>query len=117
MSTVTPLRTVQDLLTDELLNSSSNETVEILEFIKKNGVPLTDHQVRAVFMLNELELGDIADFALSVRPLLTSTKKYFEIVNKLTLADRIKGNAKLSSILKANANPANAVNQKGADGK
>ncbi|MOA69346.1 hypothetical protein D3C78_1974790 [compost metagenome] len=40
---------------------------------------------------------------------MTPTSKLFKLIDKLTLADRIKGNAKLSNLLKANANPANSV--------
>jgi hypothetical protein len=106
--------TVQDLMISDLLeeddDSQGNETVEILEFMKQNGVPLTDYQAMGMFILHESGLSDIANYVLQIRPEMTPIKKYFTTIDKLTLADRIKGNAKLSNILKANANPANATN-------
>jgi hypothetical protein len=97
---------VQELMIKDLMeedtDKNENELLELLEFTKENGVPLTDHQVRAMFLLNEFEMSDIAIFANSIRPQLTPTKKFFTLINKLTLADRIKGNAKLDKLLKAN---------------
>ncbi|PAE86656.1 hypothetical protein CHH59_21475 [Shouchella clausii] len=99
---------IKDLFDEEESQPQQNETLEILEFMKTNGVPLTSDQVKASFILKENGLSDIADFAVRAKPAVTPYKRFFELVNKLTMADRIKGNAKLSSILKANANPANA---------
>lgn len=96
---------VQDYLTKNLMedidDSQNNDMLDLLEFTKNNGVPLTDSQVKGMFLLNELGMSDIANFALSIRPELTPTKKYFKLVDKITLADRIKGNAKLSNLMKA----------------
>lgn len=102
-------KTVQEVMIEELLESSDdNEMIQVLEFIRKNGVPLTQDQAIASFMLSEYELDDIPVFVQSIRSQMTPTTKYFKMTDKLTLADRIKGNAKLSNLLKANANPANA---------
>jgi hypothetical protein len=107
------MQTVQDLMIKDLLevheDEKQNETVEILEFFRQNGTPLTSDQVSAFLLLNEFGLGDIANYANNIRPMMTTERHYFRAIDKLTLADRIKGNAKLSSILKANANPANAL--------
>lgn len=100
---------VQDLLTKELLESSNdeNEMLQLLTFLKDNGVPITNEQASAIYMLQEFGVGDLTSYVLNIRQHMTPTKKYYDLVNKLTLADRIKGNAKLSGILKANANPNN----------
>jgi hypothetical protein len=104
--------TVQDLIQKELLteNSDDNETLQIMEFMRDNGVPITNFQASGMFLLRENGIEDLANYVMNVRQHMTPTKKFFELVSKLTLADRIKGNAKLSGILKANANPANALN-------
>lgn len=106
------MQSVQDILISDLLEvnqEDSNETVQLLEFMKNNGVPLTESQVSAFFLLRENGLDDIADFAFSMRKAVTPKSVFFDLVSKLTLADRIKGNAKLSHLLKASANPANGV--------
>lgn len=104
--------TVQDYLQRELMDTSSddNETLQMLEFFKHNGIPLTDHQIAGTFLLNEFGLGDLANYVINARQMAVPTRKYYELINKITLADRIKGNAKLAGILKANANPANGLN-------
>lgn len=94
---------ISELLEDEQENKQQNELLELLHFTKQNGVPLKDEQVRAMFYLNEMGLGDLAQFANAVRPELTPTKKFFKLIDKITLADRIKGNVKLSNLLKAQA--------------
>jgi hypothetical protein len=99
----------KDLFEDEA-EETENDLLELLEFTRKYGVPLTDEQTKAFFLLNEFGLGDIAHYANAMRPHLTSTKQYFKLVDKITLADRIKGNAKLSNLLKANVpNPNNTI--------
>jgi len=103
----------QDILMNELFEQEEeqqkeqNETLEILEFMKHNGSSITSDQLKAMLILNEFDLKDLASLPVKAKPLVTPVKKYFDLIGKLTLADRIKGNAKLSSILKANANPAN----------
>lgn len=92
----------QDLMEEDQAPKEPNEMLELLVFYRDNGVPLTEEQVKAMFLLNEHGLGDIAIFANSARPQLTKPKKFMELINKITLADRIKGNAKLSNLLKAN---------------
>ena len=105
--------TVQDLISQDMFEkgeNNNNEMLEILEFTKSNGTPLTQDQVKAWFLLNESGLQDIALFANAVRPQLTPMKKIFEMVNKITMADRIKGTAKLDKILKAQvASPTQAM--------
>lgn len=106
------MKTVQDLMIKDLLEDDKeekqNETLELLNFFKESGVPLTQNQIVASILLNENGLGEFADYAFNLRKHVTPTKKYYKLIDKLTLANRIKGNAKLSTILKANANPANA---------
>lgn len=106
------MKTVQDFMISDLLeveDSGSNETVELLTFLRENSVPMTKHQLQAIFMLQENGLEDIANFAYNAKRVVTPSRMFFDMVSKLTLADRIKGNAKLSHLLKANANPAGSM--------
>lgn len=102
--------TVQDFLINDLLEiddgNGKNETVELMEFIRDNSVSMSEKQVSAFFLLRENGLDDIANFAYNARKTVTPYRRFLEVINKLTLADRIKGNAKLSHLLKASANPA-----------
>lgn len=107
-------KTVQDLLTGDLLqvvedDAGKNETVEVLEFMRDNSVPLTENQFIGLLMLQENGLTDVANLAFNGRRLVAPKRTYFDLISKLTLADRIRGNAKLSHLLKANANPANGA--------
>lgn len=105
MSVIDKSINVQDLINQDIFEdmgkNSDNDLLEILQFTLNNGVPLKQDQVKAWFLLNELGLEDIALFANAVRPQMTPTKKIFDMVSKITLADRIRGNAKLSNLLKA----------------
>lgn len=96
---------VQDYMMKDLFEedneNTGNELLELLEFTKLNGVPLTDDQVKASFLLSEMGMKDIANYAIAIRSELTPTKKFFKLIDKITLADRIKGNAKLSNLIKA----------------
>ena len=107
-------KTVQDLLTGDLLqvvedDAGKNETVEVLEFMRDNSVPLTENQFIGLLMLQENGLTDVANLAFNGRRLVAPKRTYFDLISKLTLADRIRGNARLSHLLKANANPANGA--------
>jgi flagellar biosynthesis/type III secretory pathway chaperone len=102
---------VQDYMIKELLqeDNAGNEMVEILDFMRFNGVPITADQARAMFILKQNGIEDLSNYVFNIRQHMTPTRKFFDLINKITLADRIKGNAKLSNILKANANPANGA--------
>lgn len=106
--------TVQDFMTKDLfeddIEEKKNELLELLDFTRLHGVPLTDHQVRAFMILKENGLDDLANYANGVRPMVTPTSKYMKLIDKLTLADRIKGNAKLGKLLENQNNPAGGVN-------
>lgn len=103
-------KTVQDFMIKDLLEvdvqESSNETLQLLEFVRDSSVALTENQVKAFFLLKENGLDDIANFAYNAKRTVTPFKRFMDLISKLTLADRIRGNAKLSHLLKASANPA-----------
>ncbi|HHP5741496.1 TPA: hypothetical protein ACSC8Z_005799 [Bacillus paranthracis] len=87
----------------------NNEMLELLYFMQQNGVPLKNEQVEAMFLMQEMGVGDIAKFMVDMKPKVTPFQRFFELINKITLADRIKGNAKLSGLIKAQVASANGV--------
>lgn len=96
---------VQDFLDRELFVEDtecvSGEMESLLKFIKINAVPLTSEQVKCIFLLREFGMSDISDYVNGMRSNLASKKDYLSLVNSITLGDRIKGNAKLANIVKA----------------
>ena len=87
----------------------NNEMLELLYFMQQNGVPLRNEQIKAMFLMQEMGVGDIAKFMVDMKPKVTPFQRFFELINKITLADRIKGNAKLSGLIKAQVASANGV--------
>lgn len=100
---------VSDFYEEEDEEVENNEMLELLCFMQQNGVPLKNEQVEAMFLMQEMGVGDIAKFAVDMKPKVTPFQRFFELINKITLADRIKGNAKLSGLIKAQVASANGV--------
>ncbi|HFK1690999.1 hypothetical protein [Bacillus sp. B4-WWTP-NA-D-NA-NA] len=104
---------VQETMIEEFYEDeeevNNNEMLELLHFMQQNGVPLKSEQVQAMFLMREMGVGDIAKFMVDMKPKVTPFQRFFELINKITLADRIKGNAKLSGLIKAQVASANGV--------
>ncbi|MEK3837937.1 hypothetical protein [Paenibacillus sp. FSL R7-0128] len=101
---------VQEFMISELLQvNDDNEMMQVLDFMKQNAVPLSSDQVAGAYLLADAGITDIFPFINASRKLMTPMERVYKMVDKLTLADRIRGNAKLSNLLKANANPANSM--------
>lgn len=100
---------VSDFYEEENEEVENNEMLELLHFMQQNGVPLKNEQVQAMFLMQEMGVGDIAKFMVDMKPKVTPFQRFFELINKITLADRIKGNAKLSGLIKAQVASANGV--------
>ncbi|MGH0590502.1 hypothetical protein ACQVQY_31645 [Bacillus mycoides] len=100
---------VQDVMKEEILeediSNESIETVQLFQYMKENSVPLKSSQMKGILLLNENGCKDIADYIISVKKQSLPLSFYERILKILTMFDRIKGNAKLSHLLKANANP------------
>lgn len=94
--------------------ASSNATLDLFRFMKNESTPLNENQLKALYMLESNGLSDLAHFAIQSRSLVTHNSIYFKTLEKLTLADRIKGNAKLSHLVKSTAtgDPAQGLNPK-----
>lgn len=110
----TKVETVQDFISKDIFEESKpveNDMLQVLDFARNHAVPLTESQVEAFFLLSQFpETQDIPMFMNAVRPQLTPQKTYMDLIGKITLADRIKGTAKLSNLLKAQvANPSGQV--------
>lgn len=107
-------KTAQELFNVHFLEKeemSSNETLDLLQFMKASSTPLSQDQIKAMLLLTENGLGDLVSLVPVFREEVTPTEIYFKTIDKLTLADRIKGNAKLSHLMKSDglANPANSL--------
>ena len=104
---------VQETMIEEFYEDeeevNNNEMLELLYFMQQNGVPLKSEQVKAMFLMREMGVGDTAKFMVDMKPKVTPFQRFFELINKITLADRIKGNAKLSGLIKAQVASANGV--------
>lgn len=100
---------VSDFYEEDKEEVENNEMLELLHFMQQNGVPLKNEQVQAMFLMQEMGVGDIAKFMVDMKPKVTPFQRFFELINKITLADRIKGNAKLSGLVKAQVASANGV--------
>ncbi|MED1652176.1 hypothetical protein [Bacillus pacificus] len=107
----TPVQEVMmsDFYEEDEEDVNNNEMLELLYFMQQNGVPLKNEQVEAMFLMQEMGVGDIAKFMVDMKPKVTPFQRFFELINKITLADRIKGNAKLSGLIKAQVASANGV--------
>ncbi|HHK5616466.1 TPA: hypothetical protein ACQUNC_005437 [Bacillus paranthracis] len=107
----TPVQEVMmsDFYEEDEEDVNNNEMLELLHFMQQNGVPLKNEQVQAMFLMQEMGVGDIAKFMVDMKPKVTPFQRFFELINKITLADRIKGNAKLSGLIKAQVASANGV--------
>ncbi|MED1077689.1 hypothetical protein [Bacillus paranthracis] len=100
---------ISDFYEENNEDVENNEMLELLHFMQQNGVPLKSEQVQAMFLMQEMGVGDIAKFMVDMKPKVTPFQRFFELINKITLADRIKGNAKLSGLVKAQVASANGV--------
>ncbi len=100
---------ISDFYEEDTEEVENNEMLELLNFMQQNGVPLKSEQVQAMFLMQEMGVGDIARFMVDMKPKVTPFQRFFELINKITLADRIKGNAKLSGLIKAQVASANGV--------
>ncbi|MGP4950532.1 MULTISPECIES: hypothetical protein [Bacillus] len=107
----TPVQEVMmsDFYEEDEEDVNNNEMLELLYFMQQNGVPLKNEQVEAMFLMQEMGVGDVAKFMVDMKPKVTPFQRFFELINKITLADRIKGNAKLSGLIKAQVASANGV--------
>lgn len=104
--------TVQDMLQNlfEEDTQDSNETLELMKFIKQEGTPFTTSQIKGMLLLSQYEeTKDLVKPVVQFKQHVTPSKLYFDLIGKLTLADRIKGSAKLSHLMKATSNPAQTL--------
>ena len=107
-------RTAQSLFNSEFLEkkeSNSNETLDLLNFMKNESVHLTQQQLTGMMFLNEMGLTDISETVMKAKAFVTPVEILHKTIDKLTMADRIKGNAKLSHLMKTDGSVANPAKQ------
>lgn len=103
-------KTAQDVYKDDFLEDNtenSNATINVFDFLRREGTPLSHSQMNAMMLLSENGLDDIALKIADNRKYTMTKADYDETLGKMTLADRIKGTAKMSHLVKEGmANPA-----------
>ena len=98
-------KSLQDIMSGDLFASSRGETVETLKFMEGHAVPYTPVQLAGLTFLEFLNRrrGD-GIYSSIVRTVRAHAKDlagpgvFLETIEKLTLADRIKGNVRLNRI-------------------
>ncbi len=98
-------KSLQDIMSGDLFSSSKGETVETLKFMEGHAVPYTPRQLAGITFLDYLNRrrGD-GMYNPIIRTLRAHAKDlagpgvFLETIEKLTLADRIKGNVRLNRI-------------------
>lgn len=106
--------TAQELFNKEFLEDdiqNSNETLDLFRFMRDQSTSLNENQLKGLLLLHEYGLDDLADLVLNSRKMVTNNSLYFKLLDKLTLADRIKGNAKLSHLMKTDGSATNPAGQ------
>lgn len=83
---------------------SEGELMQMMNFLKYNGNPFTAEKIEGIYLLNSFnednEFTDLINYLYNVNSETVPVEIYYNMVNKLTLADRLKGNVKLSNVLK-----------------
>lgn len=100
-------KTLQDIMSGDLFASSKGEMVETLQFIEKHAVPLSQYQVAAMAYLKYLDQKNHTSKMQVFLNIITQHAKdmakpkiFLQVIEALTLADRIKGNVRLNNIFK-----------------
>ena len=103
-------KTLQDIMSGDLFSSNKGEMVETLKFMEGHAVPLTQYQVSAMAYLEYLDKKNKSNImAIFTKTLKQHTKDmakpnvFIDVIEALTLADRIKGNVRLNNIFRGNS--------------
>ncbi len=98
-------RSLQDVMSGDLFASSSGEMAHVLKFMENHARPLTSRQVAGIAYLNYLDSRTGAnEYAAFGKTLLkhakdiSDPKVYLEVIDKMTLGDRIKGNVRMARV-------------------
>lgn len=114
MDNVKTFKTAQEVFKDDFLEEEgqeTNATINIFNFLRREGTPLSKDQMSAIMLLEENGLHDISSRIHQNRQFNLTKKDYDDTFAKMTLADRIKGNAKMSHLVKETmSNPAVNIN-------
>lgn len=98
-------KNLQDIMGDDLFAKGRGEMAETLSFFEKNGVPLTTKQLSGVSFLKYLDrrngsgiYAPIANAVMNDKKRLAQPSLFLEVIDKMTMADRIKGNVRLNKL-------------------
>lgn len=102
-------KTLQDIMAGDLFASSKGEMVETLKFMEGHAVPLTRYQVAGMAYCEYLDKRNKSNimqiFSRAIKQHAKDMAKpnvFIDVIEALTLADRIKGNVRLNNIFRAN---------------
>ena len=87
-------------LFDGLFKQAKTELVQGFEHLQDYVLPLTGRQIKGIALLRQLGMHHIADQALELRKTMAGPDAFLEFTDKLTLGDRIKGNARLANVVR-----------------
>lgn len=98
---------LQDVMSGDLFAGSKPEMVEVLNFMEKHSVPLTDRQVAGIAFLKYLDqrrnqklFTPIGNTVLYHAKDIASPRVFIDVIESMTLADRIKGNVRMNNLFK-----------------
>lgn len=99
--------TLQDIMSGDLFASSKGETVETLKFMEKHAVPLTQYQIAAMAYCEYLDKKNNSNimkiFSNAIKQYtkdMAKPKIFIDVIESLTLANRIKGNVRMNNIFR-----------------
>ena len=102
-------KSLQDVMSGDLFVSSKGEMVETLKFMEGHAVPLTQYQVAAMAYCEYLDKKNKSNimgiFSKAIKQHTKDMAKpsiFIDVIEALTLADRIKGNVRLNNIFRGN---------------
>lgn len=100
-------KTLQDIMSGDLFAGYKGEMVETLQFMEKHAVPLSERQLAGVALLQYLDrrrgerlYKPFVDVLLAHAKDLAGPRVFLDVIDALTLADRIKGNVRLNTIFR-----------------
>lgn len=98
-------KSLQDIMSGDLFANSAGEMTQVLNFFHSHGTPLTNKQVAGIAFLNYLDSRSNEKAFKSITQALTMHSKdltdpklYLDVVDKMTLGDRIKGNVRMAKV-------------------
>ena len=98
-------KSLQDIMSGDLFASSKGETVEVLRFMENHAVPFSTAQLAGLAFLDYLDrrrgekkYSPIIKMVQKHQKDMAGPDVFIQVIEKLTLADRIKGSVRMNRI-------------------